>query len=247
MDTPAKIKAFEEAIRTMFEEISPRYDLLNLVLTLGRDNFWRDALSRRLLALDPYGEFLDLATGTGRQLISIAKYHPKAKLVGLDFSAPMLKVAEDLIKKTSQANSGDRQPVLILGDAMNPGLGHNRFDSVSISFGLRNIADRRYFYHQVYDTLKPGGRFLILELFFDPRPWWSGLYKRLLLTAVPYLASVVFGSSHSAYSYLGRSIVNFPDPGRLIDELSEAGFTEMGFRVYTFGAVMLLWAHKPVA
>ncbi|MDR1658400.1 MAG: ubiquinone/menaquinone biosynthesis methyltransferase [Deltaproteobacteria bacterium] len=244
METQAN--SFPETIKTMFGIICPHYDRINRILSLGRDFFWRHALSRRFKVIDQPGEFLDLATGTGCQLVSARKYWPKAHLVGLDFSAPMLEAATARLKNSSQIQTEPSpEPVMVLGDALSAPLGQDRFDSISISFGLRNILERSHLYHKAYEALKPGGRFLILEFWHDPRTWWARFHRTYLLKVVPFLATCILGAQQTAYRYLARSVILFPDPGRLTDELVQAGFTDPGFRTFTFGAVMLVWAHKP--
>jgi demethylmenaquinone methyltransferase/2-methoxy-6-polyprenyl-1,4-benzoquinol methylase len=234
-------------IRTMFSEISVRYDLLNRVMSLGRDIFWRHCLSRRLLILKTPGIFLDLATGTGDQILSIKKFYPKAKVTGLDFADPMLKLAKKKLDSAAKDNKiSEPLPTLVYGDALRPDLPLASFDSVSISFGLRNIANKKALYQSVLSLLRPGGRFLVLEVFFDPRSFLAPIYLWHLQSAIPFLARNVFQSSFDAYRYLGQSILKFPHPDRLLDSLKQAGFVDLGYRTYTFGAVMVVWGHKPL-
>jgi demethylmenaquinone methyltransferase/2-methoxy-6-polyprenyl-1,4-benzoquinol methylase len=230
----------------MFAEISPRYDLLNRVMSLGRDISWRHALSRRILVLQPPGNLLDLATGTGDQIVSIKRFWPEAEITGLDFAAPMLRLAKEKLRLAMEGHRiAGPLPGLVKGDAVRPDLPSGSFDSVSISFGLRNIADRKGLYGSALDLLRPGGRFLVLEIFFDPRGLFAPLYRRHLMTVIPFLAARVFGCPAEAYRYLGASIMKFPHPELLVDELERAGFVDLGFHTYTFGVAMVVWGHKP--
>jgi demethylmenaquinone methyltransferase/2-methoxy-6-polyprenyl-1,4-benzoquinol methylase len=246
MSPQAKAIPFSERVRIMFGEIAPRYDLLNAVLSLGRDSFWRAALARRVAPLDGPGAFADLATGTGDQLLAIRERHPEARLTGIDFSAPMLGLAEaKAARQSGLLGPGSPPPDWRLGEASATGLDPGSQDAVSISFGLRNLPDRAPLYREAMRILKPGGRLLILELWHDPRPWFARIHRLHLETVTPFVAGALFGSEEKAYRYLGVSILAFPDPWRLLDELALAGFADPGLRTFTFGAAMLAWARKP--
>ncbi|MDR0355721.1 MAG: ubiquinone/menaquinone biosynthesis methyltransferase [Deltaproteobacteria bacterium] len=233
-------------IRQMFGDVAPRYDLLNRIMSFGRDCFWRRCLTDRLLVLNSPGRFLDLATGTGDQLVCIKNRWPDAEISGLDFSEPMLQEARNkMVRLRRKGKFQPPEPLFVCGDALEPNLPENHFDSVSISFGLRNIPRREKLYETVWRLLKPGGRFLILELHFDPRSIWAPLHKFYLQSFIPFMAAGIFGSSQNAYRYLGESIMKFPHPDRLLDDLKKAGFVDLGRHQYTFGAAMLAWGHKP--
>jgi demethylmenaquinone methyltransferase/2-methoxy-6-polyprenyl-1,4-benzoquinol methylase len=226
----------------MFNRVSSRYDLLNLLLSLGRDSFWREALARRLMARDYPGRFLDLATGSADQLLAARRQWPYAELTGLDFSESMLEIARKKIKKHLPQDDID----LILGDACDPPFEDESFDSVSISFGLRNLAGRKPLYGHVFRILKPGGRLVVLELFFDHRSLAAPAHRFYLDHITPWVAKKLFKSQNRAYTYLSRSILNFPHPAVIADELTEAGFKGADYETYTFGSAMLVWGQKPI-
>jgi demethylmenaquinone methyltransferase/2-methoxy-6-polyprenyl-1,4-benzoquinol methylase len=196
-----------------------------------------------ILSDDP--SFLDLATGSGDQLLSHKRLFPAAKVTGLDISEPMLELAKKKIKNSlTKGKISLPEPTLILGQATEAPLPDESFDSISISFGLRNITDRRGLYSSAYRMLKPGGRLLILELFFDPRSIWAPLYRFHLDKFTPFLASLL-GGRGGAYRYLARSVLAFPHPATIITELKKAGFVKPQRTSFTFGVCMLVWAHKP--
>ncbi|MDR1086433.1 MAG: ubiquinone/menaquinone biosynthesis methyltransferase [Deltaproteobacteria bacterium] len=224
-------------IREMFGLITSRYDFFNHLLSFGRDIFWRTSLARKLKVLENPGSFLDLATGSGDQLIMAHKIWPQAQLTGLDFSRPMLDSAARKLNKTAVN--------LVLGDALEPPFADNSFDSVSISFGLRNVADRLALYRQTLRVLKPGGRFLILELFFDPRHLLAPLIRFHITKMNPWIAGRMFNAPTEAYQYLGASIVRFPHPAVILGELEECGYKGLGYAAYTFSTAMIVWGHKP--
>ncbi|MDR0621338.1 MAG: class I SAM-dependent methyltransferase [Deltaproteobacteria bacterium] len=257
-------------IEAMFSDISGRYDSLNSLMSLGRDAFWRDGLSRRLWVPgkpgpdgshgakgspgtpdspgppDAPGKFLDLATGTGEQILSIKKFRPMAKVTGLDFSEPMLWLASEKIQTATDSGllTGP-SPDLVLGDAVRPDLPAESFDSITISFGLRNIAEKKALYASVLRLLKPGGRFLVLEVVFEPRSLLAPLRRFHLKRVIPFVANQIYQIPGDAYAYLGDSVLKFPHPARLIDDLRRSGFVGLGYRHYTFGAAAIVWGHKP--
>jgi demethylmenaquinone methyltransferase/2-methoxy-6-polyprenyl-1,4-benzoquinol methylase len=226
----------------MFDGVSSRYDILNRLLSFGRDLFWREALARRLLAREFPGSFLDLATGSGDQLLAIRARWPHSSLTGLDFSPSMLEVARRKINKAE--NLADI--ALVLGDAYATPFPDRSFDSVSISFGLRNLEERPALYREALRLLKPGGRFLVLELFFDSRSWLAPLHRFHLERVTPWLAGRFFYAQGRAYNYLGDSILAFPSPEIIVDELEEAGFKGVERQTYTFQSAMLVWGQKPL-
>jgi demethylmenaquinone methyltransferase/2-methoxy-6-polyprenyl-1,4-benzoquinol methylase len=236
------LRQYSGSIHSMFNSVSERYDLLSRFLSLGRDHFWRKALARRLVAREYPGSFLDLATGSGEQLLAIRAFWPYAELTGLDFSEKMLDVARGKLER-----NGIREGVsLRLGDVYRPPFEPSTFDSVSISFGLRNLPDRAALYREAKRLLKPGGRFLVLELFFDSRNLLAPVHRFHLSTVSPWLAGRFFYKQGRAYDYLGQSIMDFPHPAVIMDEMEAAGFKGVEHQTYTFQSAMLVWGHKPL-
>jgi demethylmenaquinone methyltransferase/2-methoxy-6-polyprenyl-1,4-benzoquinol methylase len=224
----------------MFSGLARRYDLVNRILSLGRDPFWRLALARRLKIIEPPGRLLDLAAGTGDQIAAAKKIWPGLTVTGLDLSSDMLALARPKL-----AGLPAPAPELVVGDALDLDFKEASFDSVSISFGLRNINRRRELYAQVFRVLKPGGRFLILELFHDPKSPWAGVTGFYLRRLMPFIGGRILTRSSTAYRYLADSILAFPQPALLAGELAEAGFTALAGRLYTFETALLVWGEKP--
>ncbi|MDR1081789.1 MAG: ubiquinone/menaquinone biosynthesis methyltransferase [Deltaproteobacteria bacterium] len=236
------LRQYSGSIQSMFNSVSQRYDLLTSFLSFGRDQFWRKALARRLTAMEYPGNFLDLATGSGEQLLAIRSLWPYAKLTGLDFSAPMLNVAKEKLSRHGFAEGVS----LVLGDVYSSPFEPGSFDTISISFGLRNLPDRTALYGEVKRLLKPGGRFLVLELFFDSRNFLAPVHRFHLASFSPWLAGRFFYSQGKAYDYLSQSIIDFPHPAVIMDELEEAGFKGVEHQTYTFQSAMLVWGQKPL-
>jgi len=224
----------------MFSGVARRYDLANRVLSLGRDPFWRRALARRIKIIDRPGRLLDLAAGTGDQIVAAKHVHPSLEVTGLDLSAGMMELAGPKFRRLAPP-----RPKMLLGDALNPPLADNSFDSVSISFGLRNIPAREALYAQVMRLLKPGGRFLVLEMYHDPQYSLAPLIRFYLRHMVPWLGGRLISREQAAYSYLTSSVLAFPRPELLAGELAGAGFISIGHLSYTFRTVMLVWGEKP--
>ena len=134
--------------------------------------------------------------------------------------------------------------VMIAGDALKLPVDDNSVDSVSISFGLRNISARRDLYRQVLRVLKPGGRFVVLEMYHDRGDLFSPIISLYLKKVVPIIGGRIASQEPEAYRYLISSILAFPQPRQLREEMSAAGFVELGSRSYTFKTVMLVWGHK---
>ena len=228
------------ALRDMFSGLAGRYDLVNRILSLGRDASWRRALARRMKIIEPPGRLLDLAAGTGDQIVAAKRLWPGLAVTGLDLAPDMLALARPKMAALSAP-----APELVVGDALDLPFAENSFDTVSISFGLRNISRRGELFAQVRRVLKPGGRFLILELSHNPKSPWAALTGFYLRRFVPLVGGRIMTRSGEAYRYLADSILAFPPPARLAGELAEAGFTNLNTRLYTFDSAMLISAEKP--
>lgn len=225
----------------MFSQLVKRYDFLNHLFSLNRDQVWRRALANRIDPWPPGAGILDLATGTGDQLMAIKRARPDWRLTGLDFSGEMLALA----RAKMSARPGPA-PELIMGDALNLPFAEAAFEAVTIAFGLRNIPGRAGLYDQVMKVLKPGGQFLILEMYFERETPWSALYRCYLNRVIPALGYLVSGRK-SAYRYLAESIMNFPPPLELKAELALAGFSDIDHKCYSFSTAMLVWGRKASA
>lgn len=246
IDTAAEIPAIARknslAMGNMFDEVARRYDLANKLMSLGRDRFWREASARRLKVLDAPGRLLDLAAGTGDQIVAAKKARPNLEAVGLDISPAMMELAAPKFEKLPSP-----KPEIIAGDALDIPFTDNHFDSVSISFGLRNITARKELYKEVLRVLKPGGRFVVLDMYHDRHAFLTPLIHFYLKRVVPVLGGRIVSRQTEAYRYLISSILAFPQPGQLIEEMAAAGFSGLDYQSYTFNTVMLVWGHKPLS
>lgn len=228
------------AVKSMFARIARRYDLANFLLSGGMDRWWRRQLVR---AVDYHTPFvvLDLATGSGDVAFALAdKLFYAKKILGLDFCQPMLDEAEAKRARMHEATCGVVE--FRHGDGMNLPLAAAAFDAVTISFGLRNMADRHRCLNEIRRVLRPGGRLYVLE-FSQPLPWFRPLYWYYLRHILPVVAGWVTGDK-SAYVYLNETIEQFPDRTALGREILAAGFKTVRAVGLTFGIVAL---HEAVA
>lgn len=222
-----------KAVNSMFARIAGRYDLANHLLSGGVDYWWRQRLVRAVHDAHP-GAVLDLATGSGDLAFALADGLPGGtRITGMDFCQPML---DEAVKKRAGRL---RWKVIEFrqGDGLNLPLPDRSFDAVTISFGLRNMADRHQALSEMRRVLRPGGRLFVLE-FSQPHFWFRPFYYAYLKFVLPALAGIVTGD-RSAYEYLGGSIGLFPGREPLSAEIRRAGFGSVTAAPLTCGIVAL--------
>ena len=215
-------------VREMFARISPRYDLLNHLLSGNIDTRWRRRVIRKLSPLLPVdAHVLDVACGTGD--LSIEIFEAKnSRVVGIDFCRPMLELA----------NAKTKAIPFIEGDALHLPFADGSFDLVTIGFGLRNLSSIDAGLRELRRVLKPHGWAAILEF---SQPTVSGLrhlvafyYARLL----PRIGGWLSGS-RTAYEYLPDSISKFPNQQALAGMMCDVGFDNVTFENLTGGVAAL--------
>ena len=214
-------------VREMFARISPRYDLLNHLLSGNIDNRWRKAVVRKLAPrLPPNAQILDVACGTGDLSIKLFE-ESQAKVIGLDFCRPMLELAK---LKT-------RNVQLVEGDALKLPFADGTFDAVTIGFGLRNLSNVEDGLRELRRILKPNGWAAVLE-FSQPARGLRGMVALYYARVLPRLGGWLSGS-RSAYEYLPDSISRFPDQSELAEMMRHAGFADVNFDNLTGGVAAL--------
>ena len=217
-------------VATMFDQVARRYDVTNTVLSFGQDRRWRRE-TVRAVAAKPGHRVLDLAAGTG---VSSEPYlRNGVQVVPCDFSVGML----------AQGRKRNARLPFVAGDAMQLPFTDDSFDAVTISFGLRNVADTAAGLKEMLRVTKPGGRLVVAE--FSTPTWapFRTLYMEYLMRALPEVARAV-SSNPEAYIYLAESIRDWPqqmDLGRLIKKV---GWQRAQFRNLTGGIVALHRAFK---
>jgi len=227
--------AFNRQVHQMFNAIAPRYDLLNRLLSGGRDRYWRRRAVARL-APKPGEHFLDIATGTADVALEIVRQSStrEVQVVGMDFSEPMLELARQKIE--SQDRAGMIQ--LQTGSAEHLPFADQSFDGTTTAFGVRNFSDVDRSLREMVRVLKPGGRSVILEFALPRHPVLNFLYRFYFETLLPRVGRWV--SRHpSAYTYLPESVAAFPVREEFKSRMQRAGFDEVTYRELTFGMVIL--------
>ncbi|PTY05802.1 bifunctional demethylmenaquinone methyltransferase/2-methoxy-6-polyprenyl-1,4-benzoquinol methylase UbiE [Opitutaceae bacterium EW11] len=221
------------AVNSLFARIARRYDVANRLLSGGIDVWWRKRLVGAVKATTPHA-VLDLATGSGDVAFALGRsLSEDTEILGMDFCQPMLDEAE--LKKKEMG--GFRNIAFRQGDGMALPIEDDTFDAVTISFGLRNMADRIQSLREMSRVLRPGGRVFVLE-FSQPQPWFRPIYFFYLRHILPWLAGKITGD-RAAYEYLNATIEQFPGRAALAAELEKAGFTDIQARGMTFGIVAL--------
>lgn len=205
----------------LFDPVAVRYDAVNRVLSLGRDTRWRRAVCAHLYPGRPEGALLDVACGTGDQLLALVRggcrYHT---LTGLDVSRKMLEQAR-------------QKPLLmryairwVQGSAAAMPFENRAFDAVTLSFGLRNMPDRTAALREIRRVLKPGGRLALLEFSMPEHGLMRRLFDVYRAVVLPLAGGMLTGQFR-AYRHLARSIRCFPPPSALRTELMSAGFSQV--------------------
>ncbi|WP_221030828.1 class I SAM-dependent methyltransferase [Actomonas aquatica] len=221
------------AVNSMFGRIAGRYDVANRLLSGGVDIWWRKRLIRAVAAHQP-ADVLDLATGSGDVAFALADgLADGTPITGMDFCRPMLDEAE--IKQRDRG--GYEQITFREGDGLNLPVEDASYDAATISFGLRNMADRHRCLSELHRILRPGGRLWVLE-FSQPYRWFRPIYYAYLKYLLPIIAGIVTGDK-GAYDYLCGSIETYPGHEGIAAEMERAGFDAVECHRLTLGIVAL--------
>ncbi len=226
-------------IAAMFSSIAHRYDFLNQFLSFGQAKKWRS----RLIAgadLPKRGLVLDLCTGSGDLALGFLTERPdfRGYVHGIDFSAPMIDLARNQVAKLG--SPFPRRVEFMMGDALDLNFDDEKFDLVSVGFGVRNFADTVAGLKEMHRILKVGGQANILEFFNDgisfPPVGWYVNYM------VPLIGNMI--SCTSAYSYLRDSSNDFHRRDEFENILLEIGFINIRWERMTFGTAHIVRAEK---
>jgi demethylmenaquinone methyltransferase/2-methoxy-6-polyprenyl-1,4-benzoquinol methylase len=223
-----------EYVGRMFGAIADHYDLMNRIMTLGRDIRWRQQAAD-VARIGPGSEVLDVATGTGDLAFELAaRVRPSGLVVGIDFAMAMLRQAE------RKAAGRDLPVTFMTGDALQLPFEANTFDAATCAFGLRNVDNRQRALHEMTRVTRDGGRVVILEL-TPPR---NTLTRHYMDDVVPRLGQIL-ARAREAYTYLPQSVQEFPGPPELGHMMQSAGLEHVTYRLLNFGTVALHWGTKP--
>ncbi|MGL6226300.1 MAG: bifunctional demethylmenaquinone methyltransferase/2-methoxy-6-polyprenyl-1,4-benzoquinol methylase UbiE [Thermoguttaceae bacterium] len=252
-----------ERIRRFFDHIAPRYDLVNHLLSVGLDVFWRryavKTVYNRLKSGIPEGPLLDVCCGTGDFVLAFYHEYLRRKrslrnhsdddsgkrldemFYGIDFSPQMLEKGE----KKVQRNQAQKHVILKEGDALQLPFEENRFSIVSVAFGLRNVADIEQGIREMVRVCQPGGHVVILDFGMPKMPLFSSLYSFYFTKVLPRLGRLISRNQEGAYHYFAESVQQFDRQDQLSRRLEKAGLIEIESQNITFGTVVLHLGKKP--
>ena len=214
---PATGRSRAEQVRTLFSEIAPRYDLLNHLLSLNVDRRWRRRAIRELgWEAEPDGAYLDLCTGTFDLAVELARRSGfRGTVLASDFAFPMLARGRGKIRG---------EAVLpVCGDTQMLPFADSSFEGVTVGFGVRNLAEPQAGFREARRVLRPGGRVVVLEFTVPPGRLLRAAYLLYFNHILPLAGRLVSGHPW-AYSYLPRSVKDFPGPQRLAEIMLDSGF-----------------------
>ena len=237
---PAASPPAKEAVRIsgMFDAIAARYDLLNHLLSAGLDKQWR---KQAVAALQLTGRetVLDLCTGTADLALAATRAPtPARRVVGIDFSAAMLRIGRQKVDA-----AGAARVTLIRGDATHIPVRDASVDAATIGFGIRNVEDPAQACREVVRALRPGGTLAILEFSLPRSLALRNFYLWYFRRVLPLIGRLI--SKHpKAYTYLPESVEAFPSPEDFSAQLRGAGFGTVRATPLTFGIVYLFVAIK---
>jgi demethylmenaquinone methyltransferase/2-methoxy-6-polyprenyl-1,4-benzoquinol methylase len=207
-------------VQGMFARISGRYDVMNRLMTGGRDIAWRREVVR-LAQLNPDARLLDVATGTGDILIEAVRQQPNVLAIGSDFTFEMMLAG--------QAKEGAQAIRWNAADALRLPFPDDTFDGVTSGFGVRNFIDREQAFREQRRVVKPGGRVICLEISKPPknllRPFFLFFFNKI----VPFVGGLISGQ-RDAYTYLPQSVNEFLTPDELKSIMERAGLLEVKYK-----------------
>ncbi len=239
-------------VRDMFGRIAVRYDLMNRVMTFGRDRAWRrytvsQLASTPALATTGSRLVLDVATGTGDLAFETLDQFPDARVVGLDLVPEMLTLAQEKAK-AMEGDGGAADPVegdlqlatdslsLLASDALQIPFPSGTFDAVVTGFALRNVTDIPATFAEMARVTRPGGRIACLEIAKPQTPLFKRAFNLYFYRLVPLLGGWITGQ-RSAYTYLPHSLSAFLNPDEIATVMGRTGWREVGYRRLMLGTV----------
>ncbi len=218
-------------VRRMFTAIAPRYDLMNRLMALGRDQVWRRTVVR-LAALPEGGRLLDVATGTGDIGYEALRQDATTRVVGIDLTREMMLRGKD-------KHPGITFP-FTEGDALALPFADHVFDAACSGFMMRNVVDIRAAFAEQARVVKPGGRVICLEISLPRTPVFSQLFRFYFFKLVPIIGGLISGQ-REAYTYLPHSAVPLPPPAELVAIMHSVGLRDVHYRMAMLGTVSIHW------
>jgi demethylmenaquinone methyltransferase / 2-methoxy-6-polyprenyl-1,4-benzoquinol methylase len=234
-------------VKEMFNRISPRYVLINTLMTLGQDRRWRKELIR-LCSLKDGDNLLDVATGTGDVIIEVLKSGIKTgSCTGVDFSAGMLNIAKSRFTTLLSVISKQDDKISVKwieADALQLPLDNNFFDTVTSAYLMRNAVNVEHAFSEQFRVLKAGGRAACLDTSPPVKTILAPFINIYLTRIIPLIGSLVSGNK-SAYTYLPETTRAFKSADEMVEIMKKAGFINVCYKKYMFGTMAIHWGEKP--
>ncbi|PCI23973.1 MAG: bifunctional demethylmenaquinone methyltransferase/2-methoxy-6-polyprenyl-1,4-benzoquinol methylase UbiE [SAR324 cluster bacterium] len=224
-------------VQSSFTRIAAKYDLFNDLITQGMHRYWKNFMVKKA-KLKPGDKVLDLCCGTGDITERLEQaVGPKGTTLGLDFSAGMLQVA-------GARNQGQAKRSFLQGDAMVLPIRSSSMDVITVGYGLRNLRHIQPCLDEVMRVLKPGGRFLILDMGKVKLPIVKQIFQFYFFQVVPLIGKLLY-KGEDMFEYFPESSVKYPSQEKMADLLRTTGFMEVEFFNFTCGATAIHYAEKP--
>ncbi len=229
----------KEQVEQMFDNIAPTYDKLNHIMSLNIDRVWRRRVMR-IVRRSKAHKIMDVATGTGDLAIAMAKRVDRTQILGVDLSEEMLAVARRKVEKQGL----EERIMLEKGDAENLAMvGTESIDAATVAFGVRNFENIERGLSEIYRTLKPGGKLVVLEFSMPKNRIVRWVYSQYAHRLLPRIGGMI-SKDKQAYTYLPDSVEELPSPERFAEILRGVGFKSVKTRSQSFGIAYIYDATK---
>jgi demethylmenaquinone methyltransferase/2-methoxy-6-polyprenyl-1,4-benzoquinol methylase len=233
----------EQRVREMFRQVAPRYDQMNHLLSMNIDRYWRWRAVRALRLIDD-SPILDVCTGTGDLARAVAaRVGPKIRVVGSDFCSAMLRIGQR--KRSTGPEDLRRRVEFLEADSQQLPFPDDRFQAVTVAFGLRNVSDTDRGLREMARVCKPGGQVMVLEFSNPSFPGFRQVYQWYFEHVLPRIGQALARNDKDAYRYLQKSVGQFPDGPRLVARMVGAGLVRVSYRTLTGGVASIYTGFKP--